>query len=111
MWNWFIRNGLAGWFALSLAWGVASIVFDALVLALAGVQYTISWQMQQVARGNPVVPFAISFVSGGLMVHFFKVRDLDWCHPDNPIRYAALGLLMGMVAVAFVWTQRGPNGP
>ena len=105
---WWLKHGLLGWFFLSVPWGVATIAFDALVLAFAGDQYTISWQTQQLGRANPVIPFAMTFVAWGLMWHFFRLRDVPLFSADQLVWKAVLGGLMGIAAVELVWTQRGP---
>lgn len=107
--QWWLRQGLLVWFLLSLLWGAASIVWDAVVQWLSGVEYTISWQTQQVGKDNPVVPAALGFVVWGLAVHFFKVRSWSWYDERQPLLYWLAGGLIGATFVALTWTQRGPG--
>jgi hypothetical protein len=103
-----LKNGLLGWVVLSSLWGVASIVYDILIVTIGGgVKDTISWQTQQVSVGNPVIPCALGIVVGGLTIHFFKVRDWPWFQHGQPWHFYALGFVLGAVAVAATWTQRG----
>jgi hypothetical protein len=104
-----LKNGLIGFVILTGIWGAVVIAFDIAIEATTGNQFTISWQTQTVSLHNPVIPFAINFVVGGLMVHFFKIRTMGWFEAGQPIHYALIGLLMGAVAVALTWEQRGGN--
>ena len=41
---WWLKHGLLGWVVLSAIWGALTIVFDILIEAITGNEYTISWQ-------------------------------------------------------------------
>jgi len=103
---WWFQHGLAGWFVLSLIWGVLTIVYDSLIALWYGGQDTISWQTQQAALQNPIIPAAIGLVVGGLTVHFFKVRSMGWFEIGQPWHYYALAYACGAFLIALTWTQR-----
>lgn len=104
---WWLRNGLAGWFVLTLIWGAVSIIYDTLIEILTGTRNTISWQTQQAALANPVIPAAVGLIVGGLAVHFFRVRALAMFDASQPWLYYAAGFVAGAVLVGLTWTQRG----
>ncbi len=107
MWQWLLRN--AGWvfFLTLLAWAAFAIGFDVAVFCTDGVRFTISWQVQTFARRNPVAPFLCCIPIGLLLVHFFKVREMAWFDPEQPIHAALLGLFVGGLGGLLWWTQRG----
>lgn len=107
--RWWLRNAMFTWFVLTLIWGVASIVFDSLVLWLEGVDFTISWETQLTSIENRVIPAAAGFIVVGLAVHFWKVHRWDWLDSRQPIWAWVVGGLLGGLFVAYTWTQRGPT--
>jgi hypothetical protein len=102
-----LRNGILGWFVLSLAWGLATIVYDVYLEFWVGNANTISWETQQISKDNPVIPGAIGLVVFGLAVHFWKVREWSWFDPRQPLWYWLVCGLLGATFVALTWTQRG----
>lgn len=104
---WWLKNGLAGWFVLTLVWGVLSIAFDTAIEIVTGTRNTISWEMQLAALANPVIPAAVGLVVGGLAVHFFRVRALALFDARQPWLYYLAGFVAGAVLVGLTWEQRG----
>ena len=49
----------------------------------------------------------MGLITGGLVIHFFKVRTMGWFEPGQPWHNWALGFLAGALVVACTWTQRG----
>ena len=105
--SFWLRNGLIGFAILTGMWGLIAIVFDSAIEAATGTIDTISGQTQQFSIANPVVPAAVGLVTGGLVIHFFKVRDWSWFDPRQPLRDWVIGAVAGMILVAYTWTQRG----
>ena len=52
---WWFKHGLAGFAAVTAVWGLAVIVYDSIIEACFGNQFTISAQTQAISVNNPPV--------------------------------------------------------
>lgn len=103
--RWWLQNGLAGFFLLSLLWGVVCIAYDVAIMWLYGVKDTISWQTQQAAMKNPIVALAVGLPVGFLGVHFFCSRTLPLFDRGQPWINNAIGVAIGALVAFFYWRQ------